>query len=318
MVARDAEAQIFDGLYQIAYVVADIDCTVAQLQAFGVGEFKVERDIVRPGGSGTIRHSAKAWMGPVMLELIEPWRDRKSIYDAPIPQGQFAFLHHLGFDVEDDQAWPAVTGAIHARALPVVSAGTVPGILNYAYADTLDDLGLMLEHVELMDRCFYDGVPRNAGERQARGLLDGFFQLGFVTRSLHDAKTALAKAIGIDSFTDVEAPPDGPVRRRAWTWVGGQMLELIEPDPAVPSSFRDLLPATGSGARLHHLGMRLQDEDDRCAVLKTLARLGVASTSLDAAAELPVLLADCRAHLGHLIAYVELGPDAPALFQGGC
>jgi hypothetical protein len=297
---------LLTGFYQLAYVVEDIDRTVAQLRGMGVSEIQVTHNQVRPGSSGTIKHSAKAWVGEVMLEIIEPMRDRPSLYEAPLPEGQGAFLHHLGCDIADAAEWRAVCGTLEGQRLKVSVKNTLPGVLDYAYTDLRPETGAFVEHVHLLDKAFYDEVPHNppGSEQGRRPLLDGFFQIAFVTADLEAAMAVFAERFGVD-FEVRQDTAGAPVLRVATGRTEKVMLELIEPDPASPSTYSQLLPQDGLAA-VHHIAMLVKDAAEMARVEEALAFAGLPVVRRNETAISRSLHADARKALGHFLEYVEL------------
>lgn len=294
------------GAYQLAYVVQDIEVTVARLRAFGVERIDVRRNLAIPRASGTILHSAKAWVGALMLEIIEPVRDRPSLYDEPPPEGANAFLHHIGCDVVGEADWDALTASLESRALEVATLRTLPGLLSFAYTDLRGEIGLFLEHVRLLDPGFYDQVPSNPpAQTGPRPLLDHIFQVAFVTADLSVARALFGERFGIPRWSLLDYPEDGPLRRVALAWTGELMIELIEPNPAVASIYAEGLQ-DGRTASLHHIAARVRDAAEFARVEEALAGCGVPLVSRKETAGLRSLMADTRRDLGHFIEFVEV------------
>jgi hypothetical protein len=308
---------LLGGLYQLAYVVRDMDETVRRLRQLGVRDIDVRMNLARPGASGTIRHSAKAWVGPVMLEIIEPVRDRPSLYDAPLPEGRDGFLHHLGCMVADEEGWRALSATLGRQKVEVAVMRTLPQTLSYAYTDLRDEIGLFVEHVQLIDRAFYDEVPRNppADAPTPRPALDGFFQLGFVARDLDAAMRLFSARFGL-VFQGGPAQGDmaNPVRRAALAWAGEVMVALMEPDPDVASVYSQGLPERGVAA-LHHLGLQVRDADELARAQQSAASCGLPTVLRRENAGFQELMVDARADFGHFLKYVAVDGEGQALFD---
>jgi catechol 2,3-dioxygenase-like lactoylglutathione lyase family enzyme len=312
--ATASDHPLLKGFYQLAYVVRDIDSTVERLRAFGVERIEVKHDLVQPGASGTIRHSAKAWVGPAMLEIIEPTRDRPSLYEEPLPDGQGAFLHHLGCDVASEAEWAALGATLDRQGLDVSVMRTIPEVLSYAYTDVRAEMGVFLEHVHLIRGGFYDSVPHNrAGEGDFRPLLDGFSQIGFTTGDLDAAKALFGERFGIGRWAERSYPPGEPFRRIALAFAGEVMLELVEPDPEVASPYAERSGA--ALARPHHLGFRVADEAELDRAARSAEARGVKVVLVRDRPEFRTVMVDARADLGHYLEYVLVREAGRAAFE---
>lgn len=299
------------GLYQLAYVVRDIDETVRRLADFGVRSIDVRRDLVRPGGSGTIRHSAKAWVGPIMLEIIEPFRDRPSLYDAPLTPGREAFLHHFGCQVRDASDWRRLSDTLARQALDVVVMRTLPDMLSFAYTDLRCEIGAFVEHVHLLDPSFYADVPHNAaGEGGAPQLLAGFFEIGFVTSDIEAAKALFRERFGVERWWDDDLARAGaganPILARAVGDALGATVALVEPRLGVASPYAEGL-SQEAVARLHHLSLHVGDAAELARTEAAAAQSGLAVTRLDEGTGQPAAIVDARRQLGHFLKYVVAG-----------
>lgn len=275
----------------------DIDRTVAWLRRLGLGEMQVRRDLATSEEFGTVRHAAKVWIGPVMLEVIEPLIDRPPLHVAPPPEEQEAYLHHLGCAVADEADWRARCGGLERRRLDVPVSSGRPGELRFSYTDLRAETGLFLKHVHLLDKGFHDKVPRSA----PGGLLDGFFQIAFVTRDLEAAMERLGERFGVARFSVAPGVAGTSVRRVAIARPEGVMIEIVEPEPGLDSSYSALLPRSGLAA-VHHLGFHARLD----AIEGLLAERGIPIARRN---ETPVsrsLHADTRRELGHFLEYVEL------------
>src|SRR5262245_631009 len=104
-------------------------------------------------------------------------------------------------------------------------------------------------------------------------LLANFFQLGYVTRDIDLAIEGLRRRARSEDFQIVPAvAPYTQIRRIALSWSGSTMIELIEPDPAVPSVYLEVLPRSAGEIALHHLGFLT---DDFAAMLRRLEAEGL-------------------------------------------
>lgn len=157
-----ADPTLFDGLFQIAYVTSDLDAAIAAARArFGI------RDMLRVRG---IAHSpatsidvALAWVGPWMIELIEPHGDGGSVYEAlTVEDGALMRLHHLGHLLETERAWAAMHARIAAGGQAIFVEREKNGI-RFLFVDSRPTLGCFTEHMICTPegRAMLDGVPRN-------------------------------------------------------------------------------------------------------------------------------------------------------------
>ncbi|MBV9512363.1 MAG: VOC family protein [Caulobacteraceae bacterium] len=150
-------------LFQLGYVVADLDAAMARLgETQDIRHFRVD---VFGDASGLLLRSAKAYAGGTMLELLEPRltaADR--LYtsfldsDPAVPR-----LQHLGYLVETEEEFTGVGAWMKARGIAVALEAVLPGKLSATYFDTRPMLGHYSEYVCLSPqaRDFYDDVPAN-------------------------------------------------------------------------------------------------------------------------------------------------------------
>ena len=152
------DAPLFDGLYQMGFVTADLDAAQDRLRRrFGVSRYRVKRD-------STGISTAHAYAGDMMIELIQPGRDAPAIYREAVPQDGAVRLHHLGYRVRDVAAWEQVLACVEREGWATPLRGAVmDGHLRYLYVDTLADLGIYQEYVCLTGPALhiYDDVPAN-------------------------------------------------------------------------------------------------------------------------------------------------------------
>src|SRR5262245_58085825 len=145
-------------------------------------------------------------------------------------------------------------------------------------------------------------------------LFANFFQLGYVTRDIDLAIEGLRRRAGSGDFQIVPAvAPYTHIRRIALSWSGSTMIELIEPDPAVPSVYLEALPRTAADIALHHLGFLT---DDFAAMLSRLEAEGFSvPMRMSYGDMLDCCYADARAQFGHYLEYVQLGDDGRRWFE---
>jgi hypothetical protein len=141
---------------------------------------------------------------------------------------------------------------------------------------------------------------------QAQPLLGRFFQLGYVGRDLDRCIAQFRRRFGPAEFQVVEGSADHPhTRRIALGYVGQTMIEIIEPNPGVPSIYLDALPGSPGNIRLHHTGHLV---DDFAGALRTVTAHGYAvPLQLSLGETLDCCYVDLRAELGHYVEYIRLG-----------
>ena len=139
---------------QICLVVRDLDKALAQWSALGIGPWRVHdlgpnwvsEMTFRGQPQRTAVKYAAADSGSLNFELIEPG-DEPNVYTEHLDvHGEG--LHHLGYFVDDIET--AIT-EMQALGYKVIQAGRglgVDGDGAYAYFDTVDALGCMLEAIE--------------------------------------------------------------------------------------------------------------------------------------------------------------------------
>ncbi len=156
-VARTS-APLFNGLYQMGFVTADLDAAQVRLgKRFGIQRFRVKRD---PAHMST----AHAYAGDMMVEIIQPGPDAPAIYHENVPGQGAVRLHHLGYLVPDVQSWAAIEDIVAREGWETPLHGAImDGHLRYLYIDVRADLGIYQEYVCLTGPALrlYDDVPAN-------------------------------------------------------------------------------------------------------------------------------------------------------------
>lgn len=149
--------------FQVAYVTRDLDRAVQTFQQrYGIGSFQFMRDN-RFDASTTI-DIALAWVGEVMIELIQPNGNGGSFFEVMLPaQKDGVRLHHLGHLIHDRAEWERMLAQLRQGDNPIAAQGSSEGFLEYAYADARKDTGHFLEYIycEPAGRAFFDAVPRS-------------------------------------------------------------------------------------------------------------------------------------------------------------
>ena len=151
--------RIGDGLFQQAYVVADLDAAQgAMRESLGCGEFvNLPADDLDYDLRGKRVSCALALgfarSGNMQIELLQPVRGEGLHVEFLASNGPG--LHHLGFIVDDLDAAVAVG---EASGFPNVM-GARFGSLRFCYLDTWDAIGLYVELVEDPDAMMMSIMP---------------------------------------------------------------------------------------------------------------------------------------------------------------
>ena len=150
--------------------------------------------------------------------------------------------------------------------------------------------------------------------QSANSFLDRFFQLGYVVRDLDKAMASYNRRFGPAEFQVAIAEPEYPhTRRVAMVYQGPVMIELIEPNPEVPSIYVDYIPEDDSGIRFHHTGHLVDDYQE---TLRRLAAEGYNTPyKLSYGDVNDCCYTDMRAELGHYVEHVRLGEPGKQWFS---
>jgi methylmalonyl-CoA/ethylmalonyl-CoA epimerase len=145
-VDRDSVRYLADGVFQVGYVVPDLDAAQAFfVERMGSGEFMTIReapitDRVFRGAPtpGALEHVSFAYVGDLQVEVIQPVAGRNSYSEflEANPQGG---LHHVGTRTDDYDRAIADLGGEQA----VVHSGSF-GDTRFAYLDG-GPLGALME-----------------------------------------------------------------------------------------------------------------------------------------------------------------------------
>jgi hypothetical protein len=145
-----------------------------------------------------------------------------------------------------------------------------------------------------------------------------FFQLAYVTRDINAATAQFKQRFMPCEFMIVPnnnpAPGADAVKRIAYTWTGATMTEILEVDTALPSIFRDAVPAAPGEVALHHLGYLV---DDYAETLRRLRAWGYAMPILyDSPGFAQACYADTRAAGGIYHEYIHIGSEGRTWYTG--
>jgi methylmalonyl-CoA/ethylmalonyl-CoA epimerase len=152
-------SRIGDGLFQQAFVVADLEpAEQAMRESLGCSEFvnlppdDLEYDLRGERVSCALAIGF-ARSGNVQIELLQPVRGQGLHVEFLASNGPGA--HHLGFIVDDIDA---VVALGESSGFPNVMGGRF-GNLRFCYLDTYDALGLYVELVEDPDAMLMALMP---------------------------------------------------------------------------------------------------------------------------------------------------------------
>jgi catechol 2,3-dioxygenase-like lactoylglutathione lyase family enzyme len=154
-------------IIQYAWVVPSLeDAAQRWHRTTGIGPFLVNRHLrleaprYRGQPSDTHFSTAVAQHGDVQIELVEQHDDGPSAYRDTVPAGRTGF-HHVAFIAADFNA----DLAHYTRRGHAVAADGRFGPMRYAYVDTADDLGHMIEIIENKPaiQAFFAAVRKAAG-----------------------------------------------------------------------------------------------------------------------------------------------------------
>lgn len=152
--------------FQLGYVTRNLDAACAAFrEKFGPVEFLVIEPGPINGKPPPTRRIALTYIDDTMTEIIEPDSRQDTIYDDVLPATEGPIcLHHFGYLVDDHDAFLKRLGEM-GYAVPL--SGSMPGALDYSYADTRKDIGVWSEFIRLDEggRAFFEAVPRSYSPR---------------------------------------------------------------------------------------------------------------------------------------------------------
>jgi hypothetical protein len=151
---------------QFGYVTDDIDAAIAKLSdSCGVSRWRRGNPIrlrVQADTSCTIK-AALAYVGPTMLELIQPIDGDMSLFGPAMPKGERGGirLHHLAYGVRSQEEWRQLVHAVQAKEVRVTKVDDPDLPLRTLYVDF--GLGHHNEYL-LLDEAgqkLFASVPQN-------------------------------------------------------------------------------------------------------------------------------------------------------------
>ena len=152
------------GFFQIAYVTNDLDRAMRTFgEQYGVKRYFEIRDVAYDAQTSV--SIANAYVGEVMIELIEPKGAGHSIYELLLPSGEeFAIRHHhMGHLFERQEDLQLAVQLATQRQQAIAYEGGIEGVLRAVYIDTRDVLGHYLEYIHCSPAGleFPNQTPRN-------------------------------------------------------------------------------------------------------------------------------------------------------------
>jgi len=142
------------------------------------------------------------------------------------------------------------------------------------------------------------------------------FQAAYVVRDLDAASAVFHDQWGISKWYRLPMPEGQPVRKLALAYVQGLMIELIEPDPSMPSIYKDWIPSSPTAARFHHLGYLIDDDEEFKQTVQRLEAAGCKAVMAGRHGDLQDYhYADTVAALGHYTELIHLLPAGKGFFD---
>ena len=150
-------------MFQIAYVTSDLPAALAHYQElYDIGPF-MTFDSASTNSAGPPLLVGLAWIGDIMIELMQSTGHEPNLYDMNFSAGRPPIQHHhVGHLLACDEEWDALHAELQARALPIVFEQTIPGFMKLLYADFRATDGHFREYVHLADagRQMFEAIPR--------------------------------------------------------------------------------------------------------------------------------------------------------------
>lgn len=156
---------LFKRHFQTAYVAANAKAAVATFSSrFGIAKWDIMDMQALHGAASPAKMICTAWVGEMMIELIEPNPAVPSIYcDWNAPEDNNLRLHHLGFLVDSEHALSETKTHLMGQGFPIVMDGSFGDVLDFAYADTRSALGHYYEIIWPKEQgdSFFSRIPVN-------------------------------------------------------------------------------------------------------------------------------------------------------------
>jgi hypothetical protein len=141
----DHHGSLLGRFFQLGYVTRDLDTAIdAFRKRYGAAEFQIIPGQARFAHTKRI---ALGYVGPVMIEFIEPNPEVPSIYVDHIPEeAGDARFHHIGLLIDD---YPGTIERLESRGYDVPYKLSYDDIMDCCYADLRAQLGHYVEYVRL-------------------------------------------------------------------------------------------------------------------------------------------------------------------------
>lgn len=153
-----------DGLFhsehfQVAYITNDLDRTLALFrERYRVTEFQsIESELA---GGGWLRVEL-AWIGGMMIELMQAGGPGSDLYNKRLPADGFAIqMHHLGYLIHDQAQWDALDAEVARSGRTIELKNSIEGLLSWCFVKA-PELGHYLEYIfpEAGGVAFLQSIP---------------------------------------------------------------------------------------------------------------------------------------------------------------
>lgn len=149
----------FAGMYQLGYIVRDVDRAAERFGAlFGIDRFR----IVRHGPDIATAH---AWIREgVMVELVEVGPNGPAYFQSYVPDDPAqARFHHNAYRVHGEAEWDHLRAAVREGGFWHDVVSVKDGDMNVMFVDLREATGAYAEYVYLKGAMlsYYDDVPEN-------------------------------------------------------------------------------------------------------------------------------------------------------------
>jgi hypothetical protein len=141
------------------------------------------------------------------------------------------------------------------------------------------------------------------------------FQLGYVVRDLDQAIEHMRDKFGVAKWQLNVLPKSAPARALGFAYVQQVMIELIEARPERETIYRDWIPASDTGAKLHHLGYMIDGDEEWRSIIGQFEGSGFRTALADSSGDFfDYYYSDTVAQLGHYCELIRLKPAGRAFW----
>jgi hypothetical protein len=163
-IAKDyREKYKFPEVRQLGVIVADVETAAAELEKKGIGPFFIASDTLKlwneRGETGTF--SGKLGMAIYKgyeIELLEPGVG-SAFYKSCVDEKGRMVVQHLGFLVKDVDAYRTEMGKSGCSTWVRGKIQSFPIITDFAYMDTVEQAGIILEFIDMKFLGFPVTIP---------------------------------------------------------------------------------------------------------------------------------------------------------------